>query len=183
VCGIHAKQHTVCPTCMKKSVVNYTIERISAESGKPKIREAIRQLVVEFWGEEEQLTFDKTFNVLDHAAYSVKVGGKTVAFISFAENKSDLIIVALGVRGEYQTSGIGMGLVERAESEARRLGMKRMLVSTSNDNLPALGFYQAVGFQMFELKQNVIAKKHGRILTGVGGLPVRDELRLEKILS
>jgi hypothetical protein len=31
-------------------------------------------------------------------------------------------------------------------------------------------------------RPNVIAEKHGQVLKGVGGLPVRDELRFQKIL-
>jgi len=58
---------------------------------------------------------------------------------------------------------------------------KRLLVSTSNDDLPALAFYQSIGFQIYEVKPNVIAEKHNEILAGIGGLPVRDELRLRKI--
>jgi hypothetical protein len=48
--------------------------------------------------------------------------------------------------------------------------------------LPALGFYQSLGFQIFNVKPDAIAKKHGQILKGLGGLPIRDELRLQKTL-
>ena len=58
-----------------------------------------------------------------------------------------------------------------------------MLVSTSNDDLPALAFYQSRGFHIYEVKPNVIAQKHGAVLRGIGGLPVRDELRLQKTLG
>jgi hypothetical protein len=56
------------------------------------------------------------------------------------------------------------------------------MVPTSNDDLPALAFHQSNGFQIYEVKPNVIAEKHGMILKGIGGLPTRDELRLQKIL-
>ena len=64
-----------------------------------------------------------------------------------------------------------------------RLRKKKLLVSTSNDDLPALAFYQSLGFQIYEVKPNVIAEKHGMVLKGIGGLPVRDELRLQKLLQ
>jgi len=92
------------------------------------------------------------------------------------------IIVALGILPEYQGSGIGKSLVGKVEDEAKRLRKKKLLVSTSNDDLPALAFYQSLGFQIYEVKPNVIAEKHGKILKGVGRLPVRDELRLQKTL-
>jgi ribosomal protein S18 acetylase RimI-like enzyme len=142
----------------------------------------IRKFVRQFWGEEEQLTFDRKFCVSEQPAYAAKVGMKTVGFVSFVEDEDDLIIVALAVQAEHQGLGIGHALIEKVDSEARRRQKRKLLVSTSNDNLPALGFYQSVGFQIFEVKPNVIAEKHGQILAGIGGLPMRDELRLQKIL-
>ncbi|MEM3696118.1 MAG: GNAT family N-acetyltransferase [Candidatus Bathyarchaeia archaeon] len=88
--------------------------------------------------------------------------------------------MALGVLPQYQNLNIGKSLVEKVEEEAKRLCKKKLLVSTSNDDLPALAFYQSIGFQIYEIKQNVIAEKHGMILKGIGGLPIRDELRLQK---
>ena len=65
------------------------------------------------------------------------------------------------------------------EAEAKRMGKQKLLVSTSNDDLPALAFYQSLGFQIYEVKPNVIAEKHGKIMRGIGGLPVRDEMTAE----
>ena len=179
MCNTHAKQRVTCPACMKQRRIDYVIGNAEAEDDA----DGVRKTVMEFWGEERQLTFGRELDPVDHAAYYGKVGKNIVAFISLAEDKDDLIIVALGVYPKYQGSGIGTSLVENAELEARRLGKKRMLVSTSNDNLPALGFYQALGFQIFEVAPDALSRKHGKILAGIGGLPVRDELRLQKTLS
>jgi ribosomal protein S18 acetylase RimI-like enzyme len=176
---MHAQQRVTCAACIKKRRVDFVIEKARVEEDA----DWIRRHVAEFWGEERQLTFDRELDPAEYVAYFGRVGNGAVAFISLFEDKDDLIIVALGVYPEYQRSGIGTSLVEKAELEARRLGKKRILVSTSNDNLPALGFYQALGFQVFEVAPNVLARKHGEILVGIGGLPVRDELRLKKTLS
>jgi ribosomal protein S18 acetylase RimI-like enzyme len=178
VCEAHAKQPTVCPSCIRKTKEKHAIRRASSEKEKDEIRRFVKQ----FWGEEEQLTFERKYNVAEQPAYVAKAGKKTVGFISFAENADHLIIVAIGVQAEHQGSEIGRALVKKVESEARKLQKKRLLVSTSNDNLPALGFYQALGFQIFEVKPNILAEKHGQVLAGISGLPVRDELRLQKIL-
>jgi ribosomal protein S18 acetylase RimI-like enzyme len=84
---------------------------------------------------------------------------------------------------KHQGSGVGKSLVEAVENEAKKLKKRKLLVSTSNDDLPALVFYQSLGFQIYEVKPNVIAEKHKQILKGVNGLPIRDELRLHKILT
>lgn len=178
-CELHAKESVVCPSCIRKKGTKYTVKKVSSKNEKDKIRELVRQ----FWGEEEQLTFDIKFNVSEQPAYVAHVGNEFAGFISLGENQDSLIVVALGVRPEYQGSGIGHSLIKKAEVEARKLRKKKLLVSTSNDDLPALGFYQSLGFQIFEVVPNVIAEKHGMTLAGVGGLPIKDELRLQKTLE
>ena len=179
LCGEHAQLRIACPECVKKTKLEYTIDRATSEEKKNEIGGFVRG----FWGEEEQLTFDRKFKVTELPAYVARFKDSVVGFISTAEVDDAIIIVALGVLPQYQGSGVGKGLVKKVEDEAIRRRKKRLLVSTSNDDLPALAFYQSVGFQIYGVKPNVIAKKHGKILMGIGNLPIRDELRLQKRLG
>jgi len=146
-------------------------------------KEEIRGFVRRFWGEEEQLTFDRKFMVAELPTYLARAASAIIGFVSFAEANDAIIIVALGVLPKYQNAGVGKSLIEKVEAEAKRLGKKKLLVSTSNDDLPVLAFYQSLGFQIYEVKPNVIAEKHGAVLKGIGGLPIKDELRMRKILQ
>lgn len=179
VCEAHAREVVVCPSCTSKSETKHAVREVHSKKEKDEVRELVKQ----FWGEAEQLAFGTRFNVSEQRTYVARAGKKLSGFISLAEKQDNLIVVALGVRPRYQGSGIGRSLIKKAELEARRLRKKKLLVSTSNDDLPALAFYQAFGFQIFEVAPNVIAEKHGRILAGICGLPVRDELRLQKTLE
>lgn len=178
VCGKHSKLRVVCSSCLRKGKIRSKIIRAISEEEKMQIRELVKR----FWGEEEQLTFDERFNVADLPAFVAKADESIAGFVSFVEAGDDIILVALGIIPQYQDSGIGRDLITMVEAEAKKLKKKRLLVSTSNDDLPALGFYQALGFQIFEVKPNVIAEKHGGLVSGIGGLPVRDEIRLRKTL-
>jgi ribosomal protein S18 acetylase RimI-like enzyme len=137
---------------------------------------------MKFWGEEEQLTFDHKYCVPELPGYIATLDRTIIGFISITHTREEVLIVALGVLPEYQSSGVGRTLVKKVESEAKRTKKRSLLVSTSNDDLPALAFYQSIGFQIYEVRPNVIAEKHGKIITGIGKLPVRDELRLQKPL-
>jgi ribosomal protein S18 acetylase RimI-like enzyme len=148
-----------------------------------KERQKIREFVKRFWGEEEQLTFDRRFIVTELPAYLAKSKSDIIGFASFTELRDAIIIVALGILPKYQNMGVGKSLIKKVETEAKKLGKKKLLVSTSNDDLPALAFYQSIGFQIYEVKPNIIAEKHGKVLKGIGGLPIRDELRLSKTLK
>ena len=179
LCAEHVKLGNVCLSHVEKGELAYTVRKITSEEE----RSTIRKLVKNFWGEEEQLTFDREFAVWKLAGYVAKVDNSIIGFVSIAETGDAVTVVALGVLPQYQCSGVGSRLVEKVEGEAKRLRKRRVLVSTSNDDLPALAFYQSLGFQIYEVKPDVVAQKHGAILRGIGGLPVRDELRLQKALN
>lgn len=178
ICLKHTKFRIICPSCIETKTAKFTINDAASDD-----KTQIRKLVKRFWGEQEQLTFDRTFNVAELPAYAARIDRNVVAFLSYAEANDDILIVALGVLLQYQKIGVGRRLVEKVEDAARTRQKKRILVSTSNDDLPALAFYQSLGFQIYDVKPNVIAEKHGRVQEGIGGLPVRDELRLRKIIA
>jgi len=178
VCGEHAKLRTVCPSCIRKTTLKYVINKAASDKGK----KIIQRFVKRFWGEQEQLTFDRKFIVTELPTYIAKARDIIIGFVSLAEASDAIIIVAMGILPKYQNAGVGKSLIEKVEADAKRLRKKKLLVSASNDDLPALAFYQSLGFQIYEVKPNVIAEKHGKILEGIGGLPIRDELRLQKIL-
>jgi ribosomal protein S18 acetylase RimI-like enzyme len=143
----------------------------------------IGSLVRVFWGEPEQVLFSRTIRVEEEPAFVASVGGEVAGFLSYSEFGSDeFMIAALAVRPEYQGCGIGRALVLAVERQAKKEAKKRILVATSNDDLPALAFYQLLGFQLFEVVPNAIAEKHGTLEKGVGDIPVRDELHLQKTL-
>lgn len=94
-----------------------------------------------------------------------------------------LHIVALATDPMWQRSGVGGHLVAEAELLARRLNLKRILVATTNDNLPALYFYQRRGYRITELVPESLLKRATHMRPGFSGIPVRDEIRLEKKLE
>src|SRR5262249_58646034 len=87
-----------------------------------------------------------------------------------------LHIVALATDRMWQRSGVGGHLLAEAELLARRLGLPRIVVATTNDNLPALYFYQRRGYRMTEIVVNSVVQHTGQQVAGFGGIPVSDEV-------
>lgn len=79
-------------------------------------------------------------------------------------------------------SGIGTALVEAAAGAAAALGCGEIRLTTTNDNLNALRFYQRRGFRLDALRPGGVARaralKPEIPLTGEHGIPLRDELDL-----
>jgi len=166
-------------SCAKKTKQAFAIAKVSETVQE----ERIRELVLRFWGEANQLMFDKEFDIARLPAYYAEVGSAFAGFVAFTELGNAVVIAALAVLPQYQNSGIGKSLIRKVKEEAIKTKKDRLLVSTSNDDLPALAFYQSLGFQIYEIKTDIIAKKHGKVVKGIGGLPVRDELRMRQVLS
>jgi GNAT superfamily N-acetyltransferase len=93
-----------------------------------------------------------------------------------------LHIVALATDPMWQRAGVGGHLIAEAELLARRLNLSRLVVSTTNDNLPALYFYQRKAFRLTELIPDSVITHTHRMVAGFAGIPARDEIRLEKRL-
>ncbi len=90
-------------------------------------------------------------------------------------------IIALATDPMWQRSGVGGYLLAEAELMTRRLGLARLVVATTNDNLPALYFYQRHAFEIDEVVPGgVLSHLGGRDITGFGGIRIRDEVRLQK---
>jgi ribosomal protein S18 acetylase RimI-like enzyme len=82
--------------------------------------------------------------------------------------------------------GIGGALVEAVADAARSAGCARVRLITTNDNLPALRLYQRHGFVLAAVRLDELAATRRRKpeipATGHAGIPIRDELELERRL-
>lgn len=83
--------------------------------------------------------------------------------------------------------GVGSGLVEAVKENALSLGCRTLWLTTTNDNLDALGFYQKRGFVLKTIHRNAAAiarqLKPELPVVGLHGIPVRDEIDLEMPLA
>lgn len=102
---------------------------------------------------------------------------------SIATGQEIVVLEAL-VPGE----GVGTALVEACVAAARAAGVTRLTVVTTNDNLRALGFYQRRDFRLAALRPGAVDAARRDLKpaipeTGEDGLPIRDEIVLERDVS
>ena len=78
--------------------------------------------------------------------------------------------------------GVGTRLVDAVVERLKRQGVRRLWVTTTNDNIRALAFYQRRGFRLQRLRAGAIDEerklKPGIPLVGDNGIPIRDEIDL-----
>ena len=94
-------------------------------------------------------------------------------------------VITLSSRSE--DSGVGTALLAAAADALRAAGCKRAFLTTTNDNLRTLGFYQKRGWKLAVLHKGIVdaARAHGAEIPAMGfnGIPLRDEIELELWLT
>jgi ribosomal protein S18 acetylase RimI-like enzyme len=110
--------------------------------------------------------------------------GDLAGALAYRQLPSALHIVALATDPMWQRSGVGGHLVAEIELAARRKKLGAVVVATTNDNLPAMYFYQRRGYVISEvIPGGVLAHLSGGSVAGFAGIPIRDEVRLRKDLQ
>ncbi|MDQ2689433.1 MAG: GNAT family N-acetyltransferase, partial [Chloroflexota bacterium] len=112
-------------------------------------------------------------------------GDRIVGHASYRTRGREAELTAIVV--EPRRAGIGTRLLERVEEACRGLGCARLGVTTTNDNLDALRFYQRRGFRLVGVRPGAVDE--ARVMKpeipeiGSYGIPMRDEIDLELDLA
>jgi ribosomal protein S18 acetylase RimI-like enzyme len=128
-------------------------------------------------------------DVLEGAGLVATVDGERVGLVSWLVDPAGerAEIRALAVAAAAQGRGTGRSLLDEAVRRLRERGARRAWLVTTNDNLAALGLYQSVGFRLVALRPGAVDEARRTIKPsiptgGENGIPLRDELELEKQL-
>jgi GNAT superfamily N-acetyltransferase len=158
---------------------------ISIRRVQPHDREWILGFLLDRWGSERQVAYGQVFYPADHPGFVALVAGKPTGLLTHRIDAGSCEVTLLD-SGRRQM-GIGSALLEAVEIEARQEGCRRIWLVTTNDNLDALRFYQRRGFALSKLRPGAVVRsrelKPEIPLVGEFGIPLRDELELEKPLS
>jgi GNAT superfamily N-acetyltransferase len=92
----------------------------------------------------------------------------------------------LTLHAAHRHGGTGTALLDAIETLARDAGCARLWLITTNDNVDALRFYQRRGFRLAKLHPGAVDDARARLKPGIArvgehGIPLRDELELERV--
>lgn len=148
-------------------------------------RPAISDFIERQWHSKMVMSRGKSYYPHEQDGLIEWRDGAIVGLLTWIREHDDLQLLTLNSVLEGQ--GIGSALMLMAIEEARRLHVRKIWLTTTNDNLPAIGFYQRLGFRMTAV--NVGAVDEARRIkpqipeTGHKGIPIHDEVVLELILQ
>jgi ribosomal protein S18 acetylase RimI-like enzyme len=190
LCGTNAlyrDRHTGQYVCLKHARLEVIAAGQHRPATPPSIRPAapvdygrIKELSLYFWDETGVDCFGRQYDVLACPAFLACDGDEIVGAIAYAfeEQWDAVVVVMLSILPDWQGRDGGRGLLTAVHDEAKKRMLGRLLVATSNDDLPALALYQRYGFRIVEVIPGLIARHHGGEFPGFSGILIRDEVRL-----
>jgi GNAT superfamily N-acetyltransferase len=143
-------------------------------------RATLSWLVAELWGAEVVAVHGTHFRPAELPGFIAERGGRLVGLLTYDVAGDMLEIVTLNAI--ERRTGIGTLLIDAVVRAARRLGCREVRLTTTNDNVDALRFYQRRGFRLAELRPGAVDRarrdKPEIPRTGDYGIPLRDEIDL-----
>jgi len=145
----------------------------------------IHRLLSARWGSSRIVSRGVLYDAATLPAFIAKLGSEPVGLATYSIAGAQCQIVTLDSLAEGR--GIGSALIEAVKAAAVEAGCRRLWLITTNDNLPALGFYQKRGLVITAIHRNALEISR-RIkpeisLYGRDGIPLRDEIELEYCLT
>lgn len=138
----------------------------------------LRQFWLAHWAGEEMIVHGDVFRPEQLEGF---VNEDWTGLVTYTLGPAGCEIISLDSLKEG--GGTGTALVQAVADEATRCGCPRLFLSTTNDNLRALGFYQRRGFEMVAVRRGAVSEarklKPDIPLLGENEIPLRDEIELE----
>jgi ribosomal protein S18 acetylase RimI-like enzyme len=150
----------------------------------PEDRSRIQELFIADFGHLTIVAFGEVMHADQEQALVAEMRADVAGALAYRRLGDALQVVALATDPLWQRSGVGGYLLAEAQLLAKRQGLLRLVAATSNDNLPALYFYQRHGFRLIDVARDAFAQHlETPQAPGFAGIPIRDEIRMEKSLG
>ncbi len=149
-------------------------------------RAEIRAFIEQQWYAPHVCIKGKLYYPHESEGFILRRGGKLVGLLTF-QSQGDSMLVITQNSTEAGT-GIGSSLLLRVIEEARKRRARRVWLTTTNDNLKSIGFYQRMGFRLVAIYRDAVAETRKDLKPempefGMNGLPILDEIEMELILE
>jgi GNAT superfamily N-acetyltransferase len=148
-------------------------------------RSWISDLIEKRWGTNQVVTRGKIHEIKQLPGFIALKTNDRIGLLTYSISNGDIEIVTLD--SLVENIGVGTALISQARSLAVHTTCQRIWLITTNDNMPALRFYQKRGFHLVAIHQNAVdysrTLKPEIPLIGLDGIPINDEIELEMMLN
>ena len=144
----------------------------------------MRRVLKQYWASEKVVTRGVLHDVLGLEGIAAWRDDEPVGLITYRIEGDSCEIVTHNSMAD--SGGIGSCLLSAVRQEARARECARLWLVTTNDNTPAVRFYQRRDFDICAFHRGAVnearALKPEMPDTGLDGIPIRHEIELEYLL-
>lgn len=144
-----------------------------------------RQTLIDAWGSTIVARLGEGIDAMALDGFVALIETTRHGLLTFRIVGAALEIVT--VQSDVPGRGIGRALMDAARDRGRGLGVRRLWLTTTNDNVRAIEFYQRWGMDLARLHRDGVAAsravKPDIPATASNGIPIRHELEFELVLS
>ena len=145
-----------------------------------------RELLAAHMGSEVVAGHGELMRPLELPGLVAEIAGRPVGLLTYRIDERGCEIVT--IHSAREGEGAGSALIAAVAAEALGARCRRLWVMTTNDNLPALRFYQRRGFRLAAVRPGAVDEARRTLKpeipeTGEDGIPIRDEIDLEMDLT
>jgi ribosomal protein S18 acetylase RimI-like enzyme len=157
-------------------VTQYTLRQLT-----PADEPVVTPLLIREWGAVDvaALSLGGVVDASTLPGWLAEASGEVVGLLTYLVRDDTVELVTINA---FTGGGVGAALVRALVDECRDNGVRRVHVTTTNDNTRALRFYQRAGFRLTGLHVDAVAEarkiKPEIPKYGNDGIPIRDELEL-----
>jgi len=148
-------------------------------------REWICEILGESWGSSVVIARSVIHQADKLPGLIAEIDGQKVGLLTYTIEPEVLEIITINVLRKRE--GVGRALMEEVLRIAKSKGCSQVRVVTTNDNTPAIQFYQAIQFEIVEVRKGAVENsrklKPSIPLTGFEGIPITDEIELERSIT
>ncbi|MFI9381017.1 GNAT family N-acetyltransferase [Kutzneria sp. NPDC052558] len=147
-------------------------------------RPALGRFIASRWG-ATVIVHGTVFRPAELSGLVAVRDGRLAGLLTYDVSGDSLEIVSLDAVSP--NGGVGSALITAIADEARKRQVHRLHVTTTNDNLDALRFYQRREFRLFAVRPGEVDESR-RLKpqipeTGCYDIPIRDEIELVRDLA
>jgi len=147
----------------------------------PEHHEWAAELIRRHFGSERMVSRGRLYDTLSLPGLVALIDGQPagVALYNVEDGSCELVTLASSLEGR----GAATALLEALKKEAATLGCRRLWLITTNDNTPAMRFYQRRGFRLAAVHPGAVEAsreiKPEIPRLGRDGIEIRDEVEFE----
>lgn len=165
---------------MKRATLDYSAPTIVVRPVRPADAADVEKLIRERWGETVVVHGTQYFPT-KLPGFVALHGRKVIGLLTYQAGAGTWEIVTMD--SWRPGGGVGTALLHAVRDAAQTARVTRLWMTTTNDNLDALRFYQRRGFKLVAVHTDAVAAsrelKPEIPAVGEFQIPIRDELELE----